>query len=113
MTLREAFVYLRERSKEMGKILGTARRQQGKSLLECANYIGTSRRRYTAIEHGDTPIQLAEMELLIDYLNIPLEQIWPMFVPVQGRQVVVTLEPGEMIHVLVKRPLLSDDRNQA
>lgn len=112
-TSHEAMTHLRTRNRELGTILASARRRYGKSLSECAAYIATSRSRYTAIEHGDTPIQAAELELLLDYLNIPPEQVWPALAPITGPQVVVTLEPGEVINVLVKRSILNDDRNRA
>lgn len=109
---REAISHLRARNREFGNVLATARHRQRKSLSECAAYIATSRSRYAAIEQGTTPIHAAELELLLDYLNIPVEQVWPASVPTKGQHVVVTLEPGEVVNVLVKRRLLGDERNQ-
>ena len=112
-TSREAMAHLRTRNRELGTILGSARRRQRKSLSECAAYIATSRSRYTAIEQGDTPIHAAELERLLDYLNIPAEQIWPALAPKEGRQIVVTQKPGEVISVLVKPSILTGDANEA
>lgn len=77
------------RYREIGAILAKARAMQKRSVSECAALLGTSRRRYVAMEHGKAIIGIAELEELMRYLNIPSDTIWP---EAQG-----SAEPGKLI----------------
>ncbi len=68
--------HLAERNREIGTLLADARQQQQRSVSECAALLGTSRRRYRAIERGDIGVEVAELELLMGYLDVPLQAIW-------------------------------------
>lgn len=110
-TSLESITRIRARNQEFGNLLATARRDQRKSLSECAAHIATTRQRYTAIEHGTAPIHAAELELLLDYLNIPAEHVWPALATGKGQPVIVTLEPGEMI-MLMKHAVISHEHRE-
>ena len=45
---------------------------QGQSVTKCAGAIGTSRRRYLALGAGKTIIDVAELEVLVALLGIPV-----------------------------------------
>jgi len=61
---------LRERNKEIGALLSTARRQRGLTITACAEYIATTPRRYRAIERGDAPVHASELEALAPVLEL-------------------------------------------
>lgn len=50
-----------------------ARLEAGISQKELAKVVGCSTSRISAYEHGERPIPLAELELLAQYLQLPLE----------------------------------------
>lgn len=94
---------LQQRNQEIGARLQQARTQHHRSVSECANLLGTSRRRYSAIERGEVAISAAELELLLPFLGVPLEFIWR--VESEGehlRQVVVQARPGERVELVVE-----------
>ncbi len=62
---------LARRNAAIGKGLRTLRQEQKISRNECAAYLGISRQRMAAIEHGDTGITVPELEALTAYLNVP------------------------------------------
>lgn len=71
---------LRARNKEIGSVLATARQQHGLTIITCAKYIATTPRRYRAIERGDAAVHAAELEALMQALQIsrlPSHVIWP------------------------------------
>lgn len=61
---------LQERNKEIGAVLASARQQRGLTIRACADYIGTTPRRYRAIERGDAAVQAVELELLALILQL-------------------------------------------
>lgn len=92
---------LAQRNREIGTLLADARQQQRRSVSECAALLGTSRRRYRAIERGDIGVEAAELELLVAYLDVPLQAIWKE----RERQAVhrvVRLGPGEVVQVMAE-----------
>lgn len=91
-----------ERNREIGQILQTARLQKRIPIVACANAIGTSRRRYMSMEQGEAIIGVAELEVLIDFLDVPVHQIWHSNSTVAiPRQVTVRALPGEMLQIVV------------
>ena len=61
------------RHRIVGALLRQARLEAGISQKELAEMVGCSASRLSAYEHGERPIPLAELELLAQYLRLPLE----------------------------------------
>ncbi len=92
---------LAERNQEIGQLLQQARGAHHLSVTACAQLLGTSRRRYNDIEQGFVPITLAELELLLPFLGLPVQQIWPdVGNPVKVQQVIVAARPGDTVQVV-------------
>ncbi len=93
---------IQERNREIGEVLRETRLERNVPLAACANLVGTSRRRYMAMEQGETTIGLAELEVLMAFLQVPVQKIWhdrdTLIVP---RQVVVEALPGERLQIVV------------
>ena len=64
------------RAKKLGVLIRDARVKAGKSLEDCAQAMGLSIDELTAMEFGDKPPTLPEIEILAYYLDIPLEHFW-------------------------------------
>jgi transcriptional regulator with XRE-family HTH domain len=77
LALENVATVLRERNRELGRILQEARQQKDLSLAACADQIGTTQERYAALEAGEAPIGAAELEVLVRFLGIPARQVWP------------------------------------
>ena len=90
---------LAQRNREIGTLLADARQQQQRSVSECAALLGTSRRRYRAIERGEIEVEAAELELLVGYLDVPLQAMWKERDSLAVRRV-VRLGPGEVVQVI-------------
>lgn len=94
---------LQERNQQIAAALARARRRMRRSLDEVAAHLGTTRVRYTKIENGATPVTAAELEELVDYLDISPVEVWPVALILRsGRQINVDAEPGEYVQVLVR-----------
>lgn len=93
---------IQERNREIGHILREARKQKNISVTTCANLIGTSRRRYSAMEQGEAIIGVAELEILLSFLGIPTHRVWPgnnlKTVP---HSIILTAVPGETMQIIV------------
>jgi transcriptional regulator with XRE-family HTH domain len=93
---------IQERNREIGRLLLEARIQKNISVTTCANLVGTSRRRYTAMEQGEATIGVAELEVLMTFLEVPTYRIWcGKDASVIPRQVVVEALPGETLQIVV------------
>jgi transcriptional regulator with XRE-family HTH domain len=91
---------LEQRNREIGQILFHARREQQRSVTECAALLATSRRRYNAIERGKVPVSVAELELLMNYLQVPIHVIWKDAAKdSSARHVVIQAHPGETVQL--------------
>jgi transcriptional regulator with XRE-family HTH domain len=88
------------RSREIGAALARARQRMGRTQEECAQYIGTTRKRYSAIERGTSLIAAVELELLVAYIEIPPLDVWPaeLLVPHTQR---VNAKPGESVLIVI------------
>jgi transcriptional regulator with XRE-family HTH domain len=90
------------RNREIGQILQEARTQKNIPLSTCAELVGTSRRRYMAMEQGEATIGAAELEVLIDFFNIPVHKIWPgKDTGAAARQITLEALPGEKLQIVV------------
>jgi hypothetical protein len=93
---------IQRRNREIGQILREARVGKDIPVTTCAHLVGTSRRRYVAMEEGTTIIGIAELEILMDFLNVPTQKIWhekdTVVVP---HQVKLEVLPGERLQIVV------------
>lgn len=64
------------RAKKLGLLIRDVRLKTGKSLEECAQAMGLSVDELAAMEFGERPPTLPELELLAYYLEIPLDHFW-------------------------------------
>jgi transcriptional regulator with XRE-family HTH domain len=94
-------VRIQERNREIGRILQEARSLKNITVTICAQLIGTSRRRYAAMERGEAMIGIAELEVLMDFLNIPSHKIWQI-VSGEGStdRLFVPFTPGKPVQIV-------------
>lgn len=64
------------RAKKLGVLIRDARLKSGKSLEDCSQAMGISADELNAVEFGERPPTLPELELFAYYLEIPLEHFW-------------------------------------
>ncbi|HEY6541682.1 MAG TPA: helix-turn-helix transcriptional regulator [Ktedonobacteraceae bacterium] len=93
---------IQERNRVIGRILRGARSQKRISVTTCAELLGTSRRRYAAMERGEAIIGAAELETLVRFLEVPVHAVWSDLLPNRGaHQVMVKALPGETVQIIV------------
>ena len=72
-------------------------------MIECAAVLSTSRRRYSAMEQGVVAVSMAELELLMEYLEIPALLLWEgERLPSGVHHLVVQAPPGKTVQVVVE-----------
>lgn len=64
---------IRARNQKIGAVLRQARQDRNIALSRCAERIGTSWRRYNAIEDGKAQITAVELHMLSDFLGVHSE----------------------------------------
>lgn len=64
------------RAKKIGVLINDARTKSGKSMEECAEAMGITPEELTAIEYGERPPSLPEVEILAYYLEVPMQHFW-------------------------------------
>ena len=64
------------KAKKLGLLMRDARVKSGKSIEDCAQAMGLSADELTAIEYGERPATLPELEILAYYLEVPLDHFW-------------------------------------
>lgn len=67
---------LRLRAKKLGVLIADARIAAGKQVAECARAIGIQPAEFENYELGQASPSLPELELLANYLLIPLDHFW-------------------------------------
>jgi transcriptional regulator with XRE-family HTH domain len=91
---------LARRNQELGHILATAREQQRRSVREWAALLGTSRRRYRAIERGEVGITVAEFAVMAEFLSLSLRDVLSRATAHQeDERLVVRVRPGDRVQV--------------
>lgn len=90
------------RQREIGEIIREHRKLQGMTLEQCGEFLGMRRQSFSAIENGETAIGAAELELLMEYLNITRDEMWPQK-QTEGRvrRVELPILPGETLQITV------------
>ena len=64
------------RSKMIGVLVRAARVQAGKSVRECAEWLGCSTHIMSQYEYGRRAISLPELELLAQLFDVPVDRLW-------------------------------------
>ncbi|HSO11596.1 MAG TPA: helix-turn-helix transcriptional regulator [Anaerolineales bacterium] len=64
------------RSKKLGVLIRDARMAARRSIKECADAIGTKSGVFRAYEEGHRAPSLPELETLVYYLDLPIDQFW-------------------------------------
>lgn len=64
------------RAKKLGVLIRDARMKSDKSLEDCAQAMGIPEDELIAMEFGERPPTLPELELFAYYLEIPLDHFW-------------------------------------
>lgn len=91
---------LDSRNREIGNILTIAREKQQRSVRECAALLGTSRRRYGAIERGEVGITFAELEVIAKFLSLSMHEVMMGGAARQENgRLVVRVRPGDRVQV--------------
>ena len=82
-------------------MLQEAHNDKNITVTTCAQLIGTSRRRYSAMERGEAMIGVAELEVLIDFLGVPSHKIWHLAACEECTdQIFVPVTPGKPVQIV-------------
>jgi len=63
---------LAQRKREIAQRIKLARRHQGWTQQQVADLLGCSRKRYNAMERGQTELSVTELDLFAKKLNVPI-----------------------------------------
>jgi predicted transcriptional regulator len=92
---------IQDRNREIGRLLKEARVYRNITVTTCAELIGTSRRRYVAMEHGDAMIGVAELEVLIEFLGEASYKILHFNNNEESKnRIVVPFTPGKPVQIV-------------
>jgi transcriptional regulator with XRE-family HTH domain len=64
------------RSKMIGVLVRAARLKAGKTVKECAEWLGCSSHIMSQYEHGRRAISLPELEVLAEVFRVPADHLW-------------------------------------
>jgi transcriptional regulator with XRE-family HTH domain len=64
------------RSKKLGVLIRDARTAARRSIKECADAIGSKPGIFRAYEEGRRALSLPELEMLVYYLDLPIDHFW-------------------------------------
>lgn len=67
---------LQIRNKKLGLLIFDARKALRRSVEECAEAVGASPEQFQEFEKGASAPSLPQLELLAQYLNMPIEHFW-------------------------------------
>jgi transcriptional regulator with XRE-family HTH domain len=71
------------RSKMIGVLIRAARLRAGKTVKECAEWLGCSSHIMSQYEYGRRSISLPELELLAEIFDVPIGHFWDEDAPIQ------------------------------
>jgi transcriptional regulator with XRE-family HTH domain len=80
------YAQMHSRNREIGALLKQARMSRDESSESVAKLIGTSRRRYAAMERGEALIGAVELDVLRKHFGIPAAQLWHAEIETGNRQ---------------------------
>ena len=94
---------MKKRNMELGRMLQDARTSRNVTISECASLLGTGRSRYRNIESGEAYVSAVELELLQEFLGIPVEATWSAGKGGERRihRLPVSVSPDETIYLIV------------
>lgn len=94
-----------ERNRAIGRVLQEARRKKDVPITACAKLIHRSRRRYMDMEAGQAFIGAVELEVLMKFLEIPVQSFWyGEDALLATKPVILAATPGEKMHIIVDVP---------
>jgi len=64
------------RAKKLGLLIRDVRVKSGRNIDDCAQAMGLSTEELLALESGERPPTLPELEILAFFLEVPLEHFW-------------------------------------
>lgn len=100
--MQQVIEEIQRRNQAIGQVIQGARERKSIPATKCAEVIGTSRRRYAAMERGAATIGVAELEVLMEFLEIPPYQIWGgERGGGESSPVVVQALPGQTVQIVV------------
>lgn len=67
---------LQIRNKKLGLLIANARKAQRRSVEECAEAVGATPEQFQDFEKGASAPSLPQLELLAQYLNVPIDHFW-------------------------------------
>jgi transcriptional regulator with XRE-family HTH domain len=67
---------LQIRNKKLGLLILDARKALRRSVEECAEAVGVSPEQFQDFEKGGSAPSLPQLELLAQYLNVPIDHFW-------------------------------------
>jgi transcriptional regulator with XRE-family HTH domain len=94
---------MQRRNVELGRMLQTARVNRKASISECAALIGTGRPRYRDIESGESYVTAVELEMLMEFLQIPYDLTGSVGRGGERRilRLPITVAPDDTIYLVV------------
>ena len=84
------------RAKKLGVLLRDARLSSGRSLAECASWLGISSDQYEHYELGEQSPSLPELEILSFYLQVPVEHFWEQESTTIGKK---AINPADLVRL--------------
>jgi len=91
--------YQPELGQKIGNLLKTARIQKRISVSRCADFLGTTRRRYVDIESGRSNLWVIELVRLCELLDLSPLTVFPHCTPQKVHRVMVC--PGDMLEIVM------------
>jgi transcriptional regulator with XRE-family HTH domain len=65
-----------KRAQLLGNLIREAREHNGRTPADCAAVLDMSVEEFTAVENGEHPVSLPELEALAIYLQLPMDYFW-------------------------------------
>ena len=104
MSAAERLERIRTRQEQIGNVLKRYRRIHNVSMGEVAELLGRRRQTISQVERGRASLDLPSLEILIEVLDIPLEEIGlgaSMQNSSRVRRVEVPIRPGEVLQITI------------
>ena len=90
------------RQREIGEIIREHRKLRGVTMQQCGQLLGIRRQSYAAKELGEAAIGAAELELVMEFLGISLDEMYPPKETAgRVRRVELPILPGETLQITI------------
>ena len=103
------------RSKKLGVLIRDARMAARRNIKECAEAIGTKSGTFRAYEEGRKAPSLPELEILVYYLDLPIDHFWSREIKSNTPLPIETLDLSKLLSVRQRKigALLRQERTNA